>query len=203
PRIVNQLFLAEWSNAGVQRARVTSERRHLGCEFIIHGTGLVIFLSLEPTLVALLVRRVLGQPPRIDTGHTLGPATTGASLAIVTEVARRVSRGAPLVHDLTPLQGERSTALSIGPQRAWAVDFWVRLDNTSYSGFAALSVDTATSNAKTVSIDSSRALPIRLRLVVARCVLAADDYRSLCVGDVVVPNESDGSSWTAANRGRT
>lgn len=203
PRIASQLFLAEWCDAGVQRARVTSERRHLGCEFVVRGDGLVIFLSLEPTLVALLVRRVLGQPPRVDTGHTLGPATMGASLAILTEVARRVSRGAPLTPDLTPLRDERSVALAVAPQPAWSVDFWVRLDNTSYSGFAAISADGSAVGQRATAIDVSRALPIRLPLIIARCVLDSGDYHSLSVGDVVVPNESDGSSWAPAKRSGT
>ena len=61
PRALNQLFVAELTSAGVQRARVTSERRQLGCQFLLRGNGIVIFLSLEPQLVALLVRRVLGE----------------------------------------------------------------------------------------------------------------------------------------------
>jgi type III secretion system YscQ/HrcQ family protein len=196
--ILSQLFMAELTNAGVQRARVTSERRPLGCQFLLRGSGLVIFLSLEPALVALLVRRVLGQPPRIDDGAVMGPATTGAALAILAEIARRASRGAPLTPDLPLGRDGRPTSLAVGAQQAWAVDFWMRLDNTSYAGFAAITAEKSAPSAPKLSPEPRTALPITLPLLVARCVLSVDDYGSLCVGDVVVPDESNALDWLKA-----
>lgn len=201
PRVLSQLFMAELTNAGVQRARVTSERRQLGCQFLLQGSGMVTFLSLEPALVALLVRRVLGQPPRIDDGAAMGPATTGAALAIVAEVARRLSREAPLVPDLSMVRDGRAPAIATGAQRAWAVDFWMRLDNMSYAGFAAVGIDKSAQRASKCGPRLRTALPISLRLLVGRCVLSADDYRSLCIGDVVVPDESSTLTWVGSVRG--
>lgn len=189
PRILSQLFVAELTTAGVQRARVTSERRQLGCQFLLRGSGIVIFLSLEPALVALLVRRVLGQPPRIDSGAALGPATTGASLAILAEVARRASRGAPLVPDVPVAGGGRRAPLAGDLRRAWTADFWMRLDNTSYAGFVAITAEQPATSEPPLRWEPRNVLPISLPLLLARCVLSADDYHGLCVGDVVVPGE--------------
>ena len=198
PRALNQLFVAELTSAGVQRARVTSERRQLGCQFLLRGNGIVIFLSLEPQLVALLVRRVLGQPPRIDSGAALGPATVGAATAMVAEVARRVSRQGPLVPDLSVARDGRPSAIALGSQLAWTVDFWMRLEGTAYAGFVAVSPDVPNvgGTPRRPTNGSSR-VPITLPLLLARCVLGGDDYRSLCVGDVVVP-DSDTSRWLTA-----
>lgn len=203
PLVSNQLFLMEFSGAGVQRSRITSERKQLGCQLMFRSRDLIIFLSLEPPLVAHLVRRVLGQPPRVDSNSALGLATTGAALAILSEVARRISRGVPLAPDFSVSPDGKPTPLAVGAQRAWGVDFWIRLDGVSYAGFAAVTPDRGPSapekpeDALLAGVQAQS--PISLPLVIARCVLDAADYQTLCVGDVVLPEEPNNLTWTTTS----
>lgn len=202
PSVLNQLFLVEMSGAGIDRARVTSERRHLGCQFLLRGSGMVIFLSLESALVAQLVRRVVGQPPRVDSGAPLGPATTGAALAILAEVARRIARDAPLAPDFSQHMESRGTPPLASAQPGLAVDFWIRLDGVSHAGFASVAVEGAPQKTLPANRDAVHAsLPVSLALVLARCELDASDYHSLTLGDVVLPSDRAILAWLIAANG--
>lgn len=187
---LNQLFLLELNAAGVQRQRITSERKQLGCDFLFHNPDLHIFLSLEPPLVALVLRRVLGQPLRFDNHSAPGPATMGATLAVLSELARRLSKGVPLTPDFSFGQ-DVSTRIAPGSQRAWGVDFWLRLDNAAYRGFASVSLASTAAAAPSSSLAATPLgrTPLTLPLVIGRATLTAADYHSLCVGDVLVPED--------------
>ncbi len=202
PHVLNQLFMMELTGAGVQRSRITSERKQLGCQFLLRGKDLVIFLSLEPPLVAQVVRRVLGQPPRVDSNAALGPATTGAALAILAELARRISRDVPLVPDFSLSQDGRAAPIALGAQRALALDFWARLDGVSYAGFASVTHDRGVAQREPTALESAQgAVNVVLPLVLARCVLEADDYQSLCIGDVILPEDPTQLAWTKQHEG--
>lgn len=187
---LNQLFLLELNAAGVQRHRITSERKQLGCDFLFHSRDLHIFLSLEPPLVALLLRRVLGQPLRLDNHSAPGPATMGATLAVLSELARRLARGVPLTPDFSFGQ-EGNATIAAGTQRAYAVDFWLRLDDAAYRGFASVSLPphTPAMPAPLLAAAPLGNAPLALPLVIGRATLAAADYQSLSVGDVIVPED--------------
>lgn len=200
PNVLNQLFMVEMSGAGVDRARVTSERRHLGCQFLLRGSGMVIFLSFESALVAQLVRRVMGQPPRVDSGAPLGPATTGAALAILAEVARRIARGTPLAPDFSQHVESRGAAPLASAQPGLAVDFWIRLDGVSHAGFVSIVLEGAPTEGLPTKLEPTRSsLPVSLALVLARCELDAVDYHSLTLGDVVLPSDPAALAWVKAS----
>lgn len=199
PKALNQLFLVEMTGAGIDRARVTSERRHLGCQFLLRGSSVVIFLSFDSALVAQLVRRVVGQPARVDSGAPLGPATTGAALAILAEVARRVARATPLTPDISQPVVSRNAAPLVSGQPGLAVDFWIRLDGVSHAGFASIAVDGAPAVPRVTSPNEAQAsVPVSLPLVLARCELDANDYHALTPGDVVLPGDPTALDWVKA-----
>lgn len=195
---MRELFLAELTATGVQRTRVTSERRSLGCQFVLRGNSIVVYLSLEPALVAHLARRVLGQPSRIDSGAPLGGASTGAAMAILSEVARRTARLSPLTPDFSHDPLGQPGPVALGTQRALGLDFWLRLDGVSYAGFAAVASDGGgVQSSPPPETEEQSTLPVGLRLIFARCELSGEDYHSLCQGDVVIPAEAANLSWLA------
>lgn len=201
---LDQLFLLELNDLGVQHRRITSERKQLGCDFLFHSRDLLIFLSLEPPLVALLLRRVLGQPLRFDNHSAPGPATMGATLAVLSELARRLARGVPLTPDFSFGQ-DGNSPIAAGSQRAYAVDFWLELDGAAYRGFASVSLThhaaaTVSLRARpTLAATSLGKAPLALPLVLGRATLTAADYQSLCLGDVIVPEDPTFSKLVTAH----
>jgi type III secretion system YscQ/HrcQ family protein len=190
--VFSELFVATMDRAGVRNAKVTTERRHLGSDFILRADGFTVWLSLEPALVVMLLKRVVGQRQGLDNGNPLSEAIHGASLAVLAEVCRRVARGPSLAPDFSVCgtsAGKPSLVGSPGPQRAWAVDFFVRLDGQSFAGSAAISgAVKATQPAHSDTQGRALATPVALVLVVARCVLERPQFESLMLGDVVIPD---------------
>jgi type III secretion system YscQ/HrcQ family protein len=189
--VLDSLFVAALDAAGVLAARVTTERRELGFAVVLQGEGLTAWLSLEPSLVTMLLKRVLGQKEGLDAGGAISEPMLGAALSVLAEVCRRVARGAPLMPHFsraTELIATSPVVVAPGAQRAWCVDFFLRLDGRSYTCFAAISGELRTPKlALDCQSEVMRATPVSLNLVVARCEFERGEFESLMVGDVVIP----------------
>ncbi len=59
--VLSTLFVASLDHVAVSSTNVTSERRDLGSRFTLTGGGLSVWLSVDPALVVMLLKRVLGQ----------------------------------------------------------------------------------------------------------------------------------------------
>lgn len=201
PEVLSGLFVASLDAAKVRSSTVTSQRRDLGASFVVRGGGLTVWLSLEPAFVVLLLRRVLGAREGLDPGTPLSIATTGAALSVIAEVCRRVARGPALEPDFSLSRGAAgASALVVAPgeQRAWAVDFYMRVDGRSFMGFAAISGAVHPRDASVAPSDGGlEATPLSLNAVVARCELDRAEFDALSVGDIVLPGDDALSAFAS------
>ncbi len=118
---------------------------------------------------------------------------SGAALAVLAEVCRRVARGPVLRPDFSLQQGpagKHELVVFPGEQRAWAVDFFVRIDGRSFAGFAAISGVLSPAKRGLTRVPSGAfATPVTLRVLAARCEIDRAEFESLMLGDVVLPGE--------------
>lgn len=199
---LSTLFVANLDDLGVRSTKVTGERRDLGACFTLRSGGVSVWLSLEPELIVLLLRRVLGQRDGLDAGGPLTPAMTGAALAVVTELCRRVALGPALRPDLELRQGpagKHELVDSPGGKTAWALDFYLRIDGRTFIGFAAISgAHEPAARSLPRSPSGASSTPVTLQLVVARIELLRSDFESLMWGDVVLPHHGELDVWARA-----
>ncbi len=141
----------------------------LGADVQLQGSGWLAQFSLEPSLVAAVVSRVVGKPLRLDVGSALPESLKGAFFAVTQQLARLASTGEPPQVSPSPLSGSM-----------WQTDFWVRVEGASYRGRVGLKLDRAE---VTPPVDKTVPLPISLPIVVARVVSTPAELSSLAVGD--------------------
>lgn len=188
--VMSSLFVASLDEMMVCSTRVTSERRDLGTRFTLRHEGLTVWLSVEPALVMMLLKRVLGQRDGLDAGAPLSESLTGAALAVVAEVNRRLARGPGLRLDFSLQQapaGKHELVAFPGERSAWVVDFRLRVDGRTFFGFAAVSGALDWPRRVWPTRSPAFGTLVTLNVVVAECELERADFESLMLGDVVMP----------------
>jgi flagellar motor switch/type III secretory pathway protein FliN len=151
------------------------------------------WIEPEPALATLVLARVLGRRDAVTVpGAALEANTRGALAAVLVEVARRAGGTMPLRarHDPPPdVNRARVDATLLVDARpyqliAWASDEELPAGNTT----------------PTPNLASLGGLPVRLPLVVAVSLAAANELHGLRSGDVWLPGEG-WLSHSAAGRG--
>jgi len=174
--VFGELFGADLEGCGIVSERVCREPLpSLGSDVQLVASDRRVQLSLHPALVSLLIGRVVDERPRVDDASQLSDTLRGAWFAIVAEVCRRTATAEPFV----PAQRSMNGPL-------WQVDFWVRVDGTTFLGRFGLSA-APEKGPKPLHLQS--ALPIALPLVLRSVTSTIGEIRSLRVGDVFLFDE--------------
>ena len=140
----------------------------LGADVQLDGSGWTAHLSVEPALVVLLIRSLVGSAPSVDDGRPLPESLRGAFYALAQQLARYAAVQAP---------AEVTSPTSSGP--ACCSDFWVRVKQQAFRGRVALRLD----ELEPPTDQGGGPWPIELPLVIARVRSTAAELSSLEVGD--------------------
>lgn len=147
----------------------------LGADLQLRARQGDIWLSVEPTLITFLLRRLLRAPEAVDRPGGLSDALQGAVHAIANAIARRICTG-------EPPRVDQGASDQTRPKDLWHIHFWCRISGASFRGNLA----THCKGPPPTCLATTSNLPIRLPLVIAQASIARQELSTLRIGDTIL-----------------